>query len=185
MIANHSLREFLDKYAAVEIPILQRDYAQGRLDPRTKGMNRKGENFIRVLFNALREEKGLHMDIIYGSIETRDDDHPEEKTFIPLDGQQRLTTLWLLHWYLSQWEERSEEIAPLLQRFTYATRSTARDFCQRLCSLRLTRDELANPSEYFSEKMWFTSKYSYDPTIQAMLNMLNAIAQEQRTPHIL
>lgn len=179
MIANHSLREFLDKYAAVEIPILQRDYAQGRLDPRTKGMNRKGENFIRVLFNALREEKGLRMDIIYGSIETRDDDHPEKKTFIPLDGQQRLTTLWLLHWYLSQWEERSKEIASLLQRFTYATRSTARDFCQRLCSLRLTRDELANPSEYFSEKMWFTSKYSYDPTIQAMLNMLNAIAKEQ------
>ena len=142
-------------------------------------MNRKGENFIRVLFNALREEKGLHMDIIYGSIETRDDDHPEKTTFIPLDGQQRLTTLWLLHWYLSQWEEWSDEIASLLQRFTYATRSTARDFCQRLCSLRLTRDELANPSEYFSEKMWFTSKYSYDPTIQAMLNMLNAIAKEQ------
>lgn len=179
MIANHSLREFLDKYAAVEIPILQRDYAQGRLDPQTKGINRKGENFISVLFNALREEKGLRMDIIYGSIETRDGDHPEEKTFIPLDGQQRLTTLWLLHWYLSQWEERSEKIAPLLQRFTYATRSTARDFCQRLCSLRLTRDELANPLEYFPEKIWFTSKYSYDPTIQAMLNMLNAIAQEQ------
>lgn len=179
MIDNHSLREFLDKYTAVEIPILQRDYAQGRLDPKTKGMNRKGENFVSVLFNALREEKGLRMDIIYGSIETRDGDYPEEKTFIPLDGQQRLTTLWLLHWYLSQWEERSEEIASLLQRFTYATRSTARDFCQRLCSLRLTRDELANPSEYFSNKMWFTSKYSYDPTIQAMLNMLNAIAKEQ------
>lgn len=176
---NHSLRVFLDKYTAVEIPILQRDYAQGRLDSKTKGMNRKGENFVSVLFNALREEKELRMDIIYGSIETRDGDHPEEKTFIPLDGQQRLTTLWLLHWYLSQWEERSEEIASLLQRFTYATRSTARDFCQRLCSLRLTQDELANPLEYFSEKMWFTSKYSYDPTIQAMLNMLNAIAKEQ------
>lgn len=180
MIDNHSLREFFDKYTAVEIPIIQRDYAQGRLDPRTKGINRKGENFVSVLFNTLREEKRLRMDIIYGSIETRDGDHPEEKTFIPLDGQQRLTTLWLLHWYLSQWEERSVEIAPLLQRFTYATRSTARDFCQRLCSLRLMRDELANPSEYFSEKMWFTSKYSYDPTIQAMLNMLNAIAQEQK-----
>ena len=179
MIDNHSLREFLDKYTAVEIPILQRDYAQGRLDPQTKKINRKGENFVEVLFTALREEKGLRMDIIYGSIETRDSDYPEEETFIPLDGQQRLTTLWLLYWYLSQWEERSEEIASLLQRFTYATRSTARDFCQRLCSLRLTRDELANPSEYFSEKMWFTSKYSYDPTIQAMLNMLNAIAKEQ------
>ena len=179
MIDNHSLREFLSRYTAVEIPILQRDYAQGRLAPQKKEINRKGENFIKVLFTALREEKGLRMDIIYGSIETRDGDHPEEKTFIPLDGQQRLTTLWLLHWYLSQWEERSEEIASLLRRFTYATRGTARDFCQRLCSLRLKRDELANPLEYFSEKMWFTSKYSYDPTIQAMLNMLNAIAKEQ------
>ena len=184
MIDNHSLREFLSRYTAVEIPILQRDYAQGRLAPQKKEINKKeinkkGENFIKVLFTALREEKGLRLDIIYGSIETRDGDHPEEKTFIPLDGQQRLTTLWLLHWYLSQWEERSEEIASFLQRFTYATRSTARDFCQRLCSLRLTRDELANPSKYFSEKMWFTSKYSYDPTIQAMLNMLNAIAKEQ------
>ena len=179
MIDNHSLREFLSRYTAVEIPILQRDYAQGRLAPQKKEINRKGENFIKVLFTALREEKGLRMDIIYGSIETRDGDHPEEKTFIPLDGQQRLTTLWLLHWYLSQWEERSEEIASLLRRFTYATRSTARDFCQRLCSLRLKRDELANPLEYFSEKMWFTSKYSYDPTIQAMLNMFNAIAKEQ------
>lgn len=184
MIDNHSLREFLSRYTAVEIPILQRDYAQGRLAPQKKEINRKeinkkGENFIKVLFTALREEKGLRLDIIYGSIETRDGDHPEEKTFIPLDGQQRLTTLWLLHWYLSQWEERSEEIASLLQRFTYATRSTARDFCQRLCSLRLKRDELANPLEYFSDKMWFTSKYNYDPTIQAMLNMLNAIAKEQ------
>lgn len=190
MIDNHSLREFLSRYTAVEIPILQRDYAQGRLAPQKKEINRKeinrkeinkkGENFIKVLFTALREEKGLRMDIIYGSIEARDGDHPEKKNFIPLDGQQRLTTLWLLHWYLSQWEERSEEIASLLQRFTYATRSTARDFCLRLCSLRLTRDELANPLEYFSEKMWFTSKYNYDPTIQAMLNMLNAITQEQK-----
>lgn len=96
MIDNHSLREFLSRYTAVEIPILQRDYAQGRLAPQKKErnrkeinrkeINRKGENFIKVLFTAMREERGLHMDIIYGSIETRDGDHPEEKTFIPLDG---------------------------------------------------------------------------------------------------
>ena len=120
------------------------------------------------------------MDIIYGSIETRDGDHPEEKTFIPLDGQpapDHAVAIALVSLSVGGEERRD---CPLLQRFTYATRSTARDFCQRLCSLRLTRDELANSSEYFSEKMWFTSKYSYDPTIQAMLNMLNAIAQEQK-----
>ena len=79
MIDNHSLREFLSRYTAVEIPILQRDYAQGRLAPQKKEINKKGENFIKVLFTALREEKGLRLDIIYGSIETRDGDHPEEK----------------------------------------------------------------------------------------------------------
>ena len=178
MTDNNSLLKFLDKYTAIEVPILQRDYAQGRIDPKTKSLNLKGENFIKVLFRSMQDAEGLNMDIIYGSIETRNPNAPEERTFIPLDGQQRLTTLWLLHWYLAQWEGKNEEFSLLLRRFTYATRSTARDFCKRLCSMTLDREDLASPSEYFSQRMWFTSKYDYDPTIQAMLNMLDTIAKE-------
>ena len=120
------------------------------------------------------------MDIIYGSIEIRNSAESNKKTFIPLDGQQRLTTLWLLHWYLAQWEGKGAEYAPRLRKFTYATRSTAREFCKRLCDMGLGHDELAEPSKYFSQKMWFTSQYGYDPTVQAMLNMLDAIAKQYK-----
>lgn len=180
MIKNCSFVEFLDKYEAVEIPILQRDYAQGRLDLQNKELNRKGEIFIKVLFDHLCNDRSLSMDIIYGSIEIRNSAEPNNKTFIPLDGQQRLTTLWLLHWYLAQWEGKGAEYAPRLRKFTYATRSTAREFCKQLCDMGLGHDELAEPSKYFSQKMWFTSQYGYDPTVQAMLNMLDAIAKQYK-----
>lgn len=180
MIDNCPFVEFLDKYEAVEIPILQRDYAQGRLDLQNKELNRKGEIFIKVLFDHLCSNRRLSMDIIYGSIEIRNSAESNKKTFIPLDGQQRLTTLWLLHWYLAQWEGKGAEYAPRLRKFTYATRSTAREFCKRLCDMGLGHDELAEPSKYFSQKMWFTSQYGYDPTVQAMLNMLDAIAKQYK-----
>ena len=177
MIKNCSFVEFLDKYEAVEIPILQRDYAQGRLDLQNKELNRKGENFIKVLFDHLCSNRRLSMDIIYGSIEIRNSAESNKETFIPLDGQQRLTTLWLLHWYLAQWEGKGAEYVPRLRKFTYATRSTAREFCKQLCDMELGHDELAKPSKYFSQKMWFTSQYGYDPTVQAMLN---AIAKQYK-----
>ena len=64
MIKNCSFVEFLDKYEAVEIPILQRDYAQGRLDLQNKELNRKGKIFIKVLFDHLCSNRRLSMDII-------------------------------------------------------------------------------------------------------------------------
>jgi hypothetical protein len=38
----------------------------------------------------------LNLDFIYGSMESH---RPSD--FLPLDGQQRLTTLFLLHWYMA------------------------------------------------------------------------------------
>lgn len=73
----------------IVIPIIQRDYAQGR-----EGKEFLRERFLGQLFDALREDaKPLVLDFVYGSV--------EEDTLYPLDGQQRLTTLWLLHWYLA------------------------------------------------------------------------------------
>lgn len=73
----------------IVIPIIQRDYAQGR-----EGKEFLRERFLGQLFDALQEDaKPLVLDFVYGSV--------EEDTIYPLDGQQRLTTLWLLHWYLA------------------------------------------------------------------------------------
>ena len=76
--------------------MIQRDYAQGRL------RRRKFVNcFSRALESALKlpaddPSLPLNLDFIYGSVEGQ-----EETRFSPLDGQQRLTTLFLLHWYLA------------------------------------------------------------------------------------
>ena len=87
------------------IPKIQRDYAQGR---DTAEIIRK--HFLHTLREAI-EEKPITLDFIYGDISS-------DGKFIPLDGQQRLTTLFLIHWYASRKEniDKSERMTlPLSQ----------------------------------------------------------------------
>ena len=76
------------KENTIEIPIIQRDYAQGRL-----GKENLRKNFLADLKKALGPNETMKLDFVYGSI--------ENDNLNPLDGQQRLTTLWLLHWYIA------------------------------------------------------------------------------------
>lgn len=71
----------------ITIPIIQRDYAQGRDE--NKDLRKE---FIDKLFQHLESKQKLKLDFIYGSINPTN-----ENSFLPLDGQQRLTTLYLLH----------------------------------------------------------------------------------------
>lgn len=73
------------------IPIIQRDYAQGR---NTATIKRVRKNFLNALFNAVTE-KPITLDFIYGDLN-------EQGILTPLDGQQRLTTLFLLYWYAAK-----------------------------------------------------------------------------------
>src|SRR5688572_29218468 len=104
----------------IEIPIIQRDYAQGRRDGETARI--RGE-FLDVLRNAVVDGDSVHLDFIYGEI--------KGDTLIPLDGQQRLTALFLLHWYLGA-RAAVEDAAKQFPALTYETRSSARTFCTKL-----------------------------------------------------
>ncbi|QKU22054.1 DUF262 domain-containing protein [Acinetobacter lwoffii] len=66
----------------IEIPIIQRDYAQGRLE-----QEKIRERFLNALYISLSEEKSIELDFVYGS--------QVDDTLQLLDGQQRLTTLFL------------------------------------------------------------------------------------------
>ena len=77
----------------IEIPIIQRDYAQGRT---FSNVQRIRNRFLEAIYDALTNHKRMTLDFVYGEI--------ENKKFIPLDGQQRLTTLFLLHWYAAKKE---------------------------------------------------------------------------------
>lgn len=174
-----NFKSFVDDYVAIEIPILQRDYAQGRAAQNNSGtLNAKGANFLAFLMEALENGHQQKLDFIYGSCEIRDEQNANDKTFLPLDGQQRLTTLWLLHWYLAQANNKMDEWQNKLGKFTYATRISARDFCKRLVKLGLDVEQLKSPSKTIKGYLWFTSSYASDPTIDAMLRMLDAIAMQ-------
>lgn len=143
------------------IPTIQRDYALGR---RNKVFNR--QNFLAALKKAVCTEEVLPLDFVYGV--------DNETMFIPLDGQQRLTTLWLLHWYVAYKAKllSKTEIKETLKKFSYETRISSTDFCKSLCELT------SNPSqmslrEWITQQTWFYHQYKQDPTIMGMLNMIS------------
>ncbi|WP_201589016.1 MULTISPECIES: DUF262 domain-containing protein [unclassified Psychrobacter] len=163
--------ELLEKYP-VEVPIIQRDYAQGR-----KSQSKVRESFLKALYKSLNNEEPLMLDFIYGSL--------DEEKFQPLDGQQRLTTLFLLHCYGSIICEVSNQETEILKRFSYETRMTSRDFCKKLVDnlgnlSQININKQAN-SEVFelgsviTDSSWFFLSWRNDPTIDAMLTTLNDI----------
>lgn len=76
----YSFYELVEKYE-VKIPILQRDYAQGR-----ENNISICENFLKALKESVLQDKIINLYFIYGNL--------DNGTFLPLDGQQRLTTLF-------------------------------------------------------------------------------------------
>jgi hypothetical protein len=147
----------------VVIPIIQRDYAQGRPDSIVKRIR---ENFLDVLCRALTHGERVSLDFVYGEI--------AGGVMTPLDGQQRLTTLFLLHWYVAARAGVHGGDSDFLQRFTYETRYSSRDFCAKI-----TQQQPPFPvgclSEWIRDQSWFFGTWRHDPTIQSMLVVLDDI----------
>ncbi|MBS6284244.1 MAG: DUF262 domain-containing protein [Haemophilus parainfluenzae] len=145
------------------IPIIQRDYAQGRDNP---DVVRVRERFIEALYKAVTENP-ITLDFVYGDID-------KEGNMTPLDGQQRLTTLFLLHWYAAKKENIVKDDYDFLEKFSYETRYSARNFCHELVNYNpeFKKDSL---SEEIIDQAWFPLDWKNDPTISSMLRMLDAI----------
>lgn len=185
----------------VRIPQLQRDYVQG--SDKAKEIR---DLFICDLVETLSadtpeaKQKTLHLDFIYGStyeeapasglhphwkegelhfdIPNSDVNEPR-KVFLPLDGQQRLTSLWLLHWMLCP-ETEADAVKKLLSHFSYATRSSSRRFCAALVAHigdgELKQQLKTNKAKSaLMEAPWFLPAWQKDPTVNSMIEMLVAI----------
>ena len=150
----------------IEIPIIQRDYAQGRL--RKENLRK---TFLADLKKALDNEHPykdipMKLDFVYGSA--------ENGKLNPLDGQQRLTTLWLLHWYIAlRAGELNEDNCKIFRRFTYETRISSREFCENLCKPEYFQNfDGKDIVGFITKQTWSYSAWKQDPTIQSMLRML-------------
>lgn len=171
---NHKISYLaLIKNFKIEIPIIQRDYAQGRKDNKIDEIR---NSFIDDIFDALLVKKEpIDFDFIYGYIKK---DINSNDVFIPLDGQQRITTLFLLYIFIANKEGKLEEIKSYLLNFTYKTRYTSRDFCIELVKNGIDfsdYDENEKVSNIILDSSWFFLSWKNDPTIKSMLVMLDTI----------
>ena len=167
------------------IPKIQRDYAQGRSDDKSTQIR---QNFLDKIFECLKNDTNLKLDFIYGSVDNNDN-------FIPLDGQQRLTTLFLLHYYLAL--QSGESGIAAFKNFTYETRASSKEFIEKLvknmdknlCGTNPTKGTKDKPSNYISDNIknqpWFFNEYLQDPTIRGMLTMLDDIEKHCNKVEIL
>ena len=155
---------FLKKYK-IEIPIIQRDYAQGRIENETIRLT-----FLDALYQCVTSATPINLDFIYGSISN-------DNIFQPLDGQQRLTTLYLLYLYAYKKDyPEDESICDIFARFSYQTRISAKEFCDELARqpLAINKDDDCI-SNVIEDSEWYFLSWKNDPTIRAMLVMLDAI----------
>jgi hypothetical protein len=177
---NSSFRDLFGAGQRVEIPIIQRDYAQGREDEHSREVRKHFVEALSAAFSADRAEDAppLDLDFVYGRWRAG------EKTLEPLDGQQRLTTLFLLHWYLASVNGEFEDFRSWItftdgsSCFTYRTRPAAREFFDALvlqpAPLSALREE-SHISAWVTDSIWFVRNWRRDPTVRGCLTMLDAI----------
>lgn len=168
----------------IVIPKVQRDYVYGREETKVQEVL---DGMLDDIFNAVINEKQTVLDFVYGGAYVRKGDN--ESGVIPLDGQQRLTTLFLLHFFASLLGDENggtiNDVSALL-KFRYETRQSATEFCSSLVGG--IRDNLIKnnykPSDKYLLKAFITDDalylgtYDNDPTIISMLNVLDKIEKK-------
>ena len=150
------LQSFNNK--TILIPLLQRDYVQGG-----------SEDVIGPFLDALIE-KECDLTYIYG--------YEENGCFVPVDGQQRLTTLWLLHLYLFALNQKIKEFKVSMK---FTSREFAEDFCECLkenIESLLKEKDKDNLDNRIINQSWFIKSWLSNATVKNMLGTLRLLHQK-------
>lgn len=154
----------------IRIPALQRDYIYGHDDKKVRNVR---VSMLQSFHSAIFGNQVCTLQFIYGHTS-------ESGEFLPLDGQQRLTTLFLLHYYAALCGD--ESLPPELKGFSYATRTTTLDFADKvlfnhfqqirnaLKSNRGLKETILNLPDY-------REGFNIDPSVVSMVNVLSDIQQ--------
>ncbi len=143
----------------VRIPPIQREYAQGR-----ENAYAIRHGLIKALFKCVSGP--VHLDFIYGVLDG-------DGMLVPLDGQQRLTSLYLVYWYFGaiakEW------------KFEYSSRRMAMRFVALLQEdacvdyLHKPLNQREKPSCWLKGFTGFVPAWESDSTVAGMLVMLDEI----------
>ena len=198
-----NISELLSAYGVI-IPLIQRDYVQGRVHD-TEKLEKKGDeaskkllkkylrererrdNFVTQLISALEQPNTMPMQLtfIYGTKEnTGAHSMRHDESIVPIDGQQRLTTLFLLSWMLThkQTDEDYKKHANIaefekgMRSFSYKTRPSSGAFCSSIMNEQIQQTS-GSISEILKAQSWFGDDWNMDPSVSAMLQMLDIMEE--------
>jgi hypothetical protein len=178
---TYTLGQILQGKKQVFIPDMQRDYCWAYTRSETNG-NSLVSNFVRDLKQQAQSKEPINMGLLYA--------YESPKHHIQLcDGQQRLTTLYLLFGEIFRKlteGQRKKRVKDLLQvigvngqrlpRLQYAIRETTLSFLDDLVKEYLLEDSCS--AEEITEQDWFFSEYSLDPSALNMLEAIKVIKNE-------
>lgn len=171
-----TLNKMLGEINTVEIPIIQRDYAQGR-----KNAKEIRNDFLRDIFVHLNNNQPMKLSFVYGTT--------SGGMYVPYDGQQRLTLVYLLTLFLASYCEDWNEVKRL-SRFNYYTRDQATAFCKFLTGFDTEfEDDKKNVFQRIDIKdksiqkgiendSSFYGSWIYEPTVNSIIVVLQSIQDE-------
>ena len=123
------------------------------------------------------------MNIVYGSEkDSKVNDSEKEVKIELLDGQQRMTTLYLLYWYVGNkvleitGQNVLKENENVFHNFTYETRTTTRRFFKALVDEDLVRiPGMERKAKEIENQGWFSPLWKNDQSVKSALGMLQLI----------
>lgn len=176
--------QLLEEEKSIIIPKVQRDYAYGRQEKKVQDVL---DGMLASIIEAVKDDSSNILDFVYGVSYV----HKSGKKagLIPLDGQQRLTTLFLLHFYASLLGTEEGKLidqneVEILTKFRYETRQSATEFCTNLIRnirpnlIKNYKPENKNIKALIVDDALYLSTYDSDPTIISMLNVLDKIEKK-------
>ena len=183
---SYTLAELFSKDHQIIIPDLQRDYCWGD-SCHTEERKELVSGFVRKLlelFQNNKENGELNLGLIYG--------YESPTNHIQLcDGQQRITTLFLLIGMLNRYSTKNAFQGNLISTYEleqddkepylrYSIRESSLYFMSDLvCKIFITNGEnISNKtsvSELIRKSEWYFNEYNLDPSIQSMLNAIDSI----------
>lgn len=173
--ANHTytLRQLLGENITIVIPDIQRDYCWG-----TDGESGKVTTFVKSLLSSFHTGRTISLGLLYGYEDPTGSEHIHI-----IDGQQRLTTLYLLVGMLYRRTPREDLRRMLISdyeliddrepRLLYEARAEAMYFMSELVThFFLDRDGRLSQLE---KSAWYCTTYSTDPTVQSFIRAIRKI----------
>ena len=152
----------------LSIPTFQRDYAQGRDNKRAESVRKQ---FVASLYEVACGPKSakLSLDLI--------STQPTQDGYAVIDGQQRLTTLFLFFLYHGGKAN--------LRNFRYVGREDAKTFCDEMCAKweaikKKLDDQEDAVTRSVTDQIWFHLAWLRDATIMGMLCVLDEIHANRR-----